>query len=125
MIVGCSPSDQRSSQITGDAEPAPHAEVATAQSAEDRLAKWKEDYAYSLGVQAYIFSYPWVYLSQIQYQWVSVTPEHPELTPNMPINRWWHGRDVITSDYRDGGATVRPPRATVHRARLDRPPGAW
>ena len=26
---------------------------------------WREDYAYILGVQAYIFSYPWVYMSEI------------------------------------------------------------
>ena len=65
---------------------------------------WREDYAYSLGVQAYIFSFPWVFLPQLQYEWVVVPPKNPALTPNMPINRWWHGRDVITSDYRDGGA---------------------
>jgi hypothetical protein len=80
--------------------------VLTSASAQetDKKTDWREDYAYSLGVQAYIFSYPWVYLSQLQYQWVSVTPEHPELTPNMPINHWWHARNVMTDDYRDGGA---------------------
>ena len=65
---------------------------------------WREDYAYSLGVQAYIFSFPWVFLSEIQYQWVVVPPKHPALTPNMPLNQWWHSRNIMTSDYRDGGA---------------------
>lgn len=65
---------------------------------------WKEDYAYSLGVQAYIFSYPWVYLSQIKHSWVAVKPKNPELTPNMPLNHWWHARNIITDSYRDGGA---------------------
>lgn len=76
--------------------------VATAEDA--KLSKWKEDYAYSLGVQAYIFSYPWVYLPTLQYQWVVVPPKHPALTPNGPINHWWHARNIITADYRDGGA---------------------
>jgi hypothetical protein len=75
----------------------------SAQETHDKT-DWREDYAYSLGVQAYIFSYPWVSLSQLQYQWVVVPPKNPALTPNMSINHWWHGRDVITSDYRDGGA---------------------
>ena len=65
---------------------------------------WREDYAYSLGVQAYIFSFPWVFLSEIHYQWVVVPPKHPALTPNMPLNQWWHSRNIMTSDYRDGGA---------------------
>jgi hypothetical protein len=80
--------------------------VLTSASAQETHKKtdWREDYAYSLGVQAYIFSYPWVSLSQIQYQWVVVPPKNPALTPNMSINHWWHGRNVITSDYRDGGA---------------------
>jgi hypothetical protein len=76
---------------------------ASAQEAHKKT-DWREDYAYTLGVQAYIFSFPWVYLSQLQYEWVVVPPENPKLTPNMPINHWWHARDVITADYRDGGA---------------------
>ena len=33
-------------------------------------ADWREDYAYTLGVQAYIFSYPWAFLPNIRYAWV-------------------------------------------------------
>ncbi|MCF8024877.1 MAG: DUF1214 domain-containing protein [Desulfobacteraceae bacterium] len=65
---------------------------------------WREDYAYTLGVQAYIFSFPWVFLPKIEYQWVVVPPKNAALTPNMPLNQWWHARNIITSDYRDGGA---------------------
>ncbi len=32
-----------------------------------KTTDWREDYAYSLGLQAYIFSFPWVFLSQLQY----------------------------------------------------------
>jgi len=69
-----------------------------------KTTDWRETHAYTLGTQAYLFSYPWVYLSQIQYSWVVVPPKNPALTPNMPINQWWHARSIITSDYRDGGA---------------------
>lgn len=71
---------------------------------EEGSSGWKEQYAYTLGMQAYIFGYPWVFLTQTKYQWVAVTPENPELTPNMPLNHFWHAKNIITSDYRDGGA---------------------
>ena len=75
-----------------------------ARPAEKESPDWREQHAYTLGTQAYIYCYPWVYLSQIKYQWVVVKPEHPELTPNMSINQWWHARNIMTDGYRDGGA---------------------
>jgi hypothetical protein len=77
--------------------------AACSQPAAATPTDWREDYAYSLGQQAYIFSYPWLFLSQIQYSWVVVPPKNPALSPNMPINQWWHARNIITSDYQDGG----------------------
>jgi hypothetical protein len=65
---------------------------------------WREDYAYTLGMQAYVFSFPWAFLPKIQYQWVVVPPKDASLTPNMPLNHWWHARNIITDAYRDGGA---------------------
>lgn len=76
----------------------------SAYSAEENTSEWKEEYAYTIGMQAYIFGYPWIFLTKIKYQWVAVTPENPESTPNMPLNHFWHSRNIITSDYRDGGA---------------------
>lgn len=75
-----------------------------AQSEADSKADWRENYAYTLGVQAYVFSYPWAFLPALQYQWVVVPPKNAGLTPNMPLNQWWHARSIMTSDYRDGGA---------------------
>jgi hypothetical protein len=66
-------------------------------------ADWRENHAYTLGVQAYVFGYPWVYLSQLQYQWV-VAPPKDATSPSMSINQFWHARQIITSDYRDGGS---------------------
>lgn len=73
-------------------------------SAEEAASDWKEEYAYTLGMQAYIFGYPWVFLPKLRYKWVAVPAENPELTPNMPINHFWHSRNITTPDYRDGGA---------------------
>lgn len=73
-------------------------------SANAAPADWRENYAYTLGVQAYLFCFPWQFLSQIQYQWVMGKPAHPEVTPNMALNHWWHARNIVTDAYRDGGS---------------------
>ncbi|MFC1578912.1 DUF1254 domain-containing protein [Pseudomonadota bacterium] len=65
---------------------------------------WREDYAYHLGIQAYTFSYPWLYLSTLKYLWVIKNEPHKDVTLYMGLNRWWHGRNYITADYRDGGS---------------------
>lgn len=78
--------------------------ISTAYSAGKNSTEWKEEYAYTLGMQAYIYGYPWVFLPKIRYQWVATTPENPDITPNMALNHFWHGKNIITSDYRDGGA---------------------
>ena len=65
---------------------------------------WREDYAYHLGIQAYTFSYPWIYLSTLKYLWVIKNEPHKDVTLYMGLNRWWHGRKYITADYRDGGS---------------------
>jgi hypothetical protein len=31
-----------------------------------KASDWREDYAYSLGIQAYIFGFPWIYLPTIR-----------------------------------------------------------
>ncbi len=76
----------------------------TTASAEEASSDWKEEYAYTLGMQAYIFGYPWVFLPKIRYTWVAVPAKNPELTPNMALNHFWHSRKIMTSEYRDGGA---------------------
>jgi hypothetical protein len=32
---------------------------------------WEEQYAYTLGVQAYIYGFPWIYLSQLRWLWTT------------------------------------------------------
>jgi hypothetical protein len=66
------------------------------------LQDWREEYAYTLGVQAYIFAYPWVYLPLIRYLWVAQKPNN-DMTPYAPLNHFWHSQ-TVSADYRDGGA---------------------
>ena len=64
---------------------------------------WHEQYAYAVGMQAYIFGFPWILLPQIRWQWVT-QPTDPNMTPCAPLNRFWHGRKLSTAEYRGGGS---------------------
>ena len=64
---------------------------------------WKEQYAYTLGTQAFIYGFPWLFLSKIRWLWVT-QPVNPERTPYAPLNCFWHGRHLTTAEYRNGGS---------------------
>ena len=34
-------------------------------------ADWEEEYAYSLGIQRFIWGFPWILLSQLAWLWTS------------------------------------------------------
>jgi len=64
---------------------------------------WREQYAYTLGVQAYVFAFPWSYLPELRYTWVTQKPEG-ESTVYAPLNHFWHLRKLADASYRDGGS---------------------
>jgi len=76
----------------------------SAKPEEEKSADWREDYAYTLGVQAYIFSYPWVFLPHIRYAWVVGNEANSEYAPYMALNGFWKSRDILTPKWRDGGS---------------------
>lgn len=63
---------------------------------------WREEYAYTLGVQAYIFGYPWIYMSALRYQWTSQYVN--EDTAYAPVNHFWHAPRLVNAKWRDGGS---------------------
>ncbi len=65
--------------------------------------EWREEFAYTLGVQAYIYGFPWIYLSQFRWEYVT-QPTNPEYVPYAPLNQFWHARYLFTAAYRDGGS---------------------
>jgi hypothetical protein len=67
-------------------------------------ADWREQYAYTLGMQAYIFGFPYVYMPTIRWAWVTQPKPPGSNTPFAPLNHFFHGRALLTADYRDGGA---------------------
>lgn len=82
--------------------PSPASEAPQASQSAQATADWRENYAYTLGVQAYIFAFPWSYNSDLRWLWVT-QPVDPANTPYAPLNQFWHGRHLANAKYRNGG----------------------
>jgi hypothetical protein len=75
----------------------------SAQEAENKT-DWREQYAYTLGVQAYIFGFPYVYLPSLRWDWVARPKPPNELSLSAPINHFSHVRRLADASYRSGGS---------------------
>ena len=67
---------------------------------------WREQYAYTLGIQAYIFGFPYVNLPAYRWQWVTQQPPpgpNREMTPYAALNEFFHFRKLADASYRGGG----------------------
>jgi hypothetical protein len=84
-------------------EKQPPAPISKNEPPKPQPTDWREEYAYTLGVQTYIFGYPWVYLSQIRWAWVT-QPRDPQRIPYAPLNYFWHIPNLTDAKYRDGGS---------------------
>lgn len=67
-------------------------------------AAWQEEHAYTLGTQAYIYAYPWLYLAELRYEWVGRKKPANYQGIDMPYNRFYHFRKMVDATYRAGGS---------------------
>ncbi|MCC7079960.1 MAG: DUF1254 domain-containing protein [Burkholderiales bacterium] len=65
---------------------------------------WREEYAYTLGLQAYVFGYPYVYLPFLRWNWVTQPKPPGNITPYAPLNHFSNVRKLADATYRQGGA---------------------
>ncbi len=68
------------------------------------ITNWKNEFTYTLGVQAFIYGFPYVYLPSIRYKWTNIPSEAHHVSPYVPLNTFWRASHMITSDYKDGGS---------------------
>ena len=69
-----------------------------------RQTDWREEYAYTLGLQAYVFGFPYVYLPTVRWSWVTVPKPAGGPTPYAAVNQFHHVRNLADASYRDGGS---------------------
>lgn len=70
---------------------------------------WQEQYAYSLGLQAYVWGFPWIYLAQLRWLWTSqagkALAEKQGLSiPWAPLNSFFHAPQLAGPDNATGGS---------------------
>ncbi len=61
---------------------------------------WREEFAYSVGIQAYIYAFPLIYMSELRYKWANDSTSHPYTAPN----HLYHFQNVTDATYKDGGS---------------------
>jgi hypothetical protein len=67
-----------------------------------KVDDWEKEYAYSLGLQAFIYGFPYIYNADIRHKWVT-DPRDPKFVPYAAVNHFWHAEQVMDATYRDGG----------------------
>ena len=65
---------------------------------------WRENYAYNLGVAAMHYSYPYLRMAQVRWNWTKAEPSHPEVQPNNALNQFWHASRLTDANWVEGGA---------------------
>lgn len=74
-----------------------------------QTGEWEEEYAYSLGIQAYIYGFPWIYNTQLRWLWASrggkILSEEKGL-PDLyaPINSFHHAGKLASPANQTGGS---------------------
>ena len=63
---------------------------------------WKAEYAYTTGMQAFIYGFPYVYNAKLRHDWVTQARD-PAVVPYAAVNHFWHAARVMDATYRDGG----------------------
>ena len=63
---------------------------------------WKAEYAYTAGMQAFIYGFPYVYNAKLRHNWVTQARD-PAVVPYAAVNCFWHAARVLDAANRDGG----------------------
>jgi hypothetical protein len=74
------------------------AQITPATSTED----WRELYAYTLGVQAYIYGFPYVYMTEVR--WGQVGQKVDPILPHAAVNHFWNNQVMGGPESKAGGS---------------------
>ena len=64
---------------------------------------WRAEYAYTAGVQAFVYGFPYISYARLRHAWVT-NKRDPEVVPYAAVNHFWHARRLLDASYRDGGS---------------------
>ena len=92
VLVGCNQNSTTSENLSNS------------DKTDDSTSNWKEEYAYTLGTQAYIYAYSWLYLAELRYEWVGREKPEDYQGIDMAYNQFHHFRKMVDANYRAGGS---------------------
>jgi hypothetical protein len=90
------------------------------QYAPGKFGDWREEYAYAVGIHAYIFGYPWIYGATLRHQWI--TQYVNDDTAHMAVNQFWTAPRLVNARWRDGGTPNNDTLYSIAWADLDQEP---
>ncbi|MFE3639123.1 DUF1254 domain-containing protein [Streptomyces cellostaticus] len=67
-----------------------------------QLEGWRNEYAYTLAVQGFVYGFPYMYNAKLRHDWVT-QPRDPAHVPYAAVNHFWHAATLLDATYRDGG----------------------
>lgn len=65
------------------------------------VTDWRREYAYTLGEQAFVYGFPYIYNAGLRRRWVSLEPD-TDATPYAPVHHFWHARKLFDAYDRQG-----------------------
>jgi len=68
------------------------------------IEDWREQYAYTLGMQAYIYAFPYVYMSEVRWGQVAVKIDPALNLPHAAVNHFWHSQVMGGPESQAGGS---------------------
>jgi hypothetical protein len=63
---------------------------------------WREQYAHTLGMQAYIYGFPYVYMSEVR--WGQVAQKVDPILPHAAVNHFWNNQVMGGPESQAGGS---------------------
>lgn len=103
VILGCGPNTKQSGNSTANGE---EQKTSKSESLAANGEDWKENYAYTIGVQAFIFGFPYINLPTVRWSMVMNEPKtgpNHDQTPYLAVNHFFHFRTLADATYRGGG----------------------
>lgn len=87
---------------------AQHVEAAEPEKvvAADSSTDWRENYAYSMGVAAMHYAYPYWRMAHVRYNWTELEVPAPdsEIVATGALNQYWHAARLVDHNWTEGGS---------------------
>lgn len=71
---------------------------------EKPVDNWRELYAYTFGIQAYIYGFPYVYMSEVRWGQMAHKVDANSNLPHAAVNHFWHSHAMAGPESLAGGS---------------------